>query len=287
MWRVGTSGWAYASWRGPFYPEGLPRRLELGYAARAFGSLEINASFYRLQTPGTYHRWFAETPDDFVFAVKGSRYITHMKRLRGVETALANFYASGPLLLGHKLGPFVWQLPPALGYDPEVVENFLSRLPRSTLTAAALAEQSDRWVPSPDLPTGDRPLRHALEIRHPSFLARAFLDQLRRHGAALVVADAAGLYPLVEEATADFMYVRLHGSEALYSSGYTPPELGRWAARIRAWSAGAAPPDMRTLGGPPRLGGPQEVFVYFDNDIGAHAPANAATLLSRLGAGEA
>ncbi|WP_407571379.1 DUF72 domain-containing protein [Deinococcus altitudinis] len=268
-----------------FYPDGLPRRQELAYAAQSFGSLEVNASFYRLQSAATYDRWFSQTPADFVFALKGSRYITHMKKLRGAEAGLANFFASGLLRLRDKLGPFVWQLPPNLTFVPEVLEDFLAQLPTTHRAATELALLAERpGVPFEGGPN-DRPLRHALEIRHPSFLSDDCLNLLRRHRVALVVADAAGLYPLIEEGTTDFMYVRLHGSQALYSSGYTRPELQDWERRIRAWSAGNAPADMRTVNGPPRLSGPQDVYVYFDNDIGAHAPADAATLRGLLGLG--
>jgi len=218
-----------------------------------------------------------------VFALKGSRYITHLKKLRGVEAALANFYASGLLRLQGKLGPFVWQLPPNLTFVPEVLEDFLARLPTTHHEAAELAMLAERPGVPFECGPEERTLRHALEIRHPSFLNDDCLSLLRRHHVALVVADAAGLYPLVEEATTDFMYVRLHGSQALYSSGYTGPELQDWSRRIRAWSAGTAPADMRSLHGPPRLSGPQDVYVYFDNDIGAHAPADAATLRGLLG----
>ncbi|MFC4453891.1 DUF72 domain-containing protein [Deinococcus sonorensis] len=279
--RIGTSGWAYASWRGPFYPAGLPHRLELTHAAQTFSSLEINASFYRLQSPRTYDRWSAESPDDFVFAVKGSRYITHMRRLRNVEMALANFYASGVLGLGAKLGPFVWQLPPRLAYDPALMDDFLQQLPRDTAAAAQLAAHAERGD-TPDHQALDlQPLRHALEVRHESFLTEECVAQLRRHGVALVVADATGLFPLVEQATADFMYVRLHGAQALYSSGYTAEELDVWAGRIRAWQAGERSGTLPTITpGPPS--GPQDVYVYFDNDIGAHAPADALALKTLL-----
>ncbi|ADV68442.1 DUF72 domain-containing protein [Deinococcus maricopensis] len=282
---VGTSGWAYRSWRGPFYPPGLRQREELAFAARTFGTLEINASFYRLQSPATYARWAQETPDDFVFAVKGSRFITHMRKLRNVEDALANFYASGVLMLGAKLGPFVWQLPPRLTYHPDVIEAFLTRLPRRTTQAAALSQTADRFDTT-DAPTPeDRPLRHALEVRHESFLTEEFTAQLRRHGVALAVADAAGLYPLVEESTTDFMYVRLHGASALYSSGYTPEELAVWAQRLRAWQRGEPSGTLPGITGEaPR--GPQDVYVYFDNDIGAHAPADAAALHALLSAAD-
>ena len=137
--RTGISGWRYPPWRGVFYPPGLPQRKELEYASRRLRTIEINGSFYSLQRPESYARWAAETPADFVFAVKGPRFVTHMKKLAGVEAPLANFFASGVLALGAKLGPVLWQLPPSLGYDPERLARFFAQLPRSTGAAAELA----------------------------------------------------------------------------------------------------------------------------------------------------
>ncbi|WP_041230680.1 DUF72 domain-containing protein [Deinococcus peraridilitoris] len=281
---IGTSGWTYPHWRGTFYPKGLAQRLELTHAAQTFDSLELNGSFYSLQRPGSYGRWFRETPDDFVFAVKGGRFITHLKRLRGVESALANFYASGVLLLAHKLGPFLWQLPAHVPYDPQVLESFLTQLPRDTTQAAALAAGHDErlhgraWTRAEH----DAPLRHALEVRHDSFLTPDFTAQLRRHGVALVVADAAGHFPLIEDVTADFVYVRLHGSRELYASAYTEEELRYWAARVRCWQEGSEPTDARRIAACTASLRPRDVYVYFDNDIHAHAPHDARALVRFL-----
>jgi len=285
MLRVGTSGWTYPSWRGPFYPDSLPRRLELAHASRIFNTLEINASFYSLRTPGTYHTWFDATPSDFLFAVKGGRYVTHMKRLKDVRVPLANYYASGILRLAHKTGPFLWQLPANVPYDADVLEAFLALLPRSMHEAASLARHHDarlegRAYLTPEI---DAPLRHALEVRHHSFLTPDFPRQLRRHGVALVVADAAGLYPLVEEVTADFVYVRLHGSQSLYSSPYSPAELEDWAARVTAWHAGTEPEHARRLTNDVLPAAPRDVYVYFDNDVNAYAPRDAHALARCLG----
>jgi len=251
-----------------FYPERLPQRLELAYAAERFGSVEINGSFYSLQRPSSYALWRQETPDEFVFAVKGGRFITHMKKLAGVETALANFFASGLLALGPKLGPLLWQLPPMLGFDPERLHRFFDQLPRTTAQAAALAAHHDAKVPDDRALTtaeADLPLRHALEVRHDSFRATELLDLLRDHDIGLVVADTAGKWPLIDEVTSDFVYVRLHGAEELYVSGYTPEALDRWAERARRW---------RDAG--------LDVYVYFDNDVKVHAPYDALELASRL-----
>ncbi|MBB6097896.1 uncharacterized protein YecE (DUF72 family) [Deinobacterium chartae] len=283
--RIGTSGWSYRHWRGRFYPAGLPQRQELAYAARRLGSLEVNGSFYALQTPDSYARWAAEVPPDFLFAVKGGRFITHMKRLRDVRVPLANFFASGPLALGEHLGPLLWQLPEQLRFDPELLEAFVALLPRTTLEAAALAREHAARLEGRVRTDAalDLPVRHALEVRHPSFLDPGLPPLLRRYGVALVVADSAGRFPLVEQVTADFVYLRLHGSQELYRSGYRPDELEAWAQRIRAWQAGGEPPDARRLvqAAPELI--PRDVFVYFDNDLEAHAPRDALALIRLLG----
>src|ERR1051326_1817462 len=208
--RIGISGWRYAGWRGVFYPKGLAQRRELEYASRQFRSVEINGSFYSLHRPESYRQWYRDTPDGFLFAVKGSRFITHMKKLRGVEKALANFFASGVLALDEKLGPFLWQLPPILAFDEDRLARFFDLLPRDTLDAAALAAR--------------RPLRHAVEVRHESFRSPRFPRLLRSHAIGLVVADTAGKWPFLEDVTADFVYARLHGDAELYVSGYRSEE---------------------------------------------------------------
>ena len=280
---MGTSGWRYGPWRGAFYPEGLRQRDELAHLAGRLGSVELNGSFYSLQRPESYRRWAEETPDDFVFSVKGSRYITHMKRLRGVETALANFFASGLLALGHKLGPLLWQLPPSLAYDPERLDEFFSLLPRSTAQAAELAARHDERLDGRALTDtdADRPLRHALEVRHPSFAAPEPVEFLRQHGIGLVVADAAGSWPHLEDVTADFVYLRLHGAEELYASGYTTAELDRFAELITSWRNGDCPLTAHTAAPPPSTRKDRDVYAYFDNDIKAHAPHDAMSLAKR------
>jgi len=271
---VGISGWRYSPWRGSFYPKGLAQRRELEYAAERMSSIEINGSFYALQRPESYRRWYAETPSDFVFAVKGGRFITHMKKLRDIDVPLANFFASGLLVLADKLGPLLWQLPPMLGFDAERLSEFFVRLPRTTTQAAELAEGhdgrlTDRSWTSTDQ---DRPLRHAVEVRHESYRTPAFLSLLREHDIAIVVADTARKWPLFETVTADFGYVRLHGDEELYVSGYSDAALDRWAGLIHRWRTGEGSPD----------GIPRDVYVYFDNDVKVHAPYNAIDLSARL-----
>jgi len=264
--RIGISGWRYAGWRGVFYPAGLARRRELEYASRQLGSVEINGSFYSLQRPESYRQWHRDTPPGFVFAVKGGRFITHMKKLRGVETPLANFFASGVLLLKEKLGPILWQLPPVLGFDEERLSEFFELLPRDTVAAAALARRHDHRVDGRCWLRADarRPIRHALEVRHESFRSPRFLRLLREHRIGLVVADTAGRWPFLDDVTADFVYARLHGDEELYVSGYTPAALAAWAKRVRRWRAR------------------HDVYVYFDNDAKVHAPFDALALAARV-----
>lgn len=285
--RIGISGWRYEGWRGVFYPEGLRQQDELAYAAARFASIELNGSFYSLQRPAYYAAWRDATPSNFVFSVKGGRYVTHVRRLREVETPLANFFASGVLTLGDKLGPFLWQFPPSFAYDAEAFAAFLPLLPRDTEAAVrmALAGHSDWMRDRIDVTVSEhRPLRHAIEVRHRSFRDPAFVAQLRRHGVALVVADTAGRWPLLEDVTADFMYLRLHGDEELYASGYTDDALERWAGRIRAWAAGGEPDDaQRVLATPAPEQARREVFVYFDNDVKARAPFDARSLAEKLG----
>lgn len=282
---VGTSGWRYPPWRGVFYPPGLAQRRELAHLAGRMDSVEINGSFYSLQRPESYRAWAAETPDDFLFAVKGSRYITHLKQLRDVRVPLANFLASGVLALGPKLGPLLWQLPPRLRFDPARIDAFLHLLPRSTGAAAWLAAEHDERLEgrAETATDADRPLRHALEVRHASFRDPAFVALLRAHDVALVVADTAGTFPYLEDVTAGFVYVRLHGDTQLYTSGYAPDALDRWAQRVRAWRAGESPVGEHTVAAPaPRSPDGRDVFVYFDNDVDVHAPFDAIALAERL-----
>ena len=281
--RIGISGWRYAPWRGVFYPPGLPERDELKFAAERFATIELNGSFYSLQRPEYYARWYEQVPDDFVFAIKGSRYITHMLRLRGVEMALANFFASGVLALEHKLGPVLWQLPPTFKLDSERLRQFFEQLPRTTREAAKLARRHDERVKGRALMRArdDRELRHALEVRHRSFATPELVELLREHDVALVVADTAGRWPFLTDVTADFVYVRLHGDEELYKSGYTDAALERWAARIRSWRDGRKPPATTLVAPAPRLKR-RDVYVYFDNDVKVHAPYDAMSLAAKV-----
>jgi uncharacterized protein YecE (DUF72 family) len=280
MIRIGLSGWNYSGWRGRFYPRGLPQRAELAHAANLYRAIEINGTFYSLQRPESFGRWHDETPPGFQFAVKGPRFITHMLKLRGARTPLANFLASGLLRLERKLGPILWQFPAALRYDPDRFEEFFRLLPRNTHDALELARGHDRRLEGRAwLHTGARrPLRHAIEIRHDSFRSPEFIRQLRRHRIGLVVTDTVD-WPLLMDVTADFVYCRLHGSEELYASGYDEAALKRWAVRVRAWARGGEPRDaIRVLPrSAPRPRG-RDVYVFFDNDAKVRAPPDAAAL---------
>src|ERR1044072_926385 len=236
--RIGISGWRYTGWRhGKFYPKGLAQRRELEYASRIFNTIEINGSFYSLQLPSSYQRWYAETPEDFLFSVKGARYITHMKRLRDVRIPLANFFASGVLALREKLGPIVWQFPPQFRWNRERFVEFFRLLPRDMGEAARLARKHDDKLKARAFLKVDerRTLRYAVEIRHSIFMVAEFFEILRQHNIAFVVADTAGKWPYAENLTADFIYVRLHGDKKLYVSGYGDDAIVRWADRIGYW----------------------------------------------------
>jgi uncharacterized protein YecE (DUF72 family) len=283
---VGTSGYVYPSWRGRFYPEGLPISRQLAYASHAFQSIEINRSFYALLTPAACLAWYGATPADFVFALKGSSFITHSKKLRNVEGALANYFASGPLALAEKLGPIVWQLPKTQKFDAQRLDAFLNQLPRSLSTAAELARGHDQRVKHGAYleVAKDLPIRHVLEPRHESFLNEECLALLRAQRVALAVTDSPD-WPRAEEPTTDFMYLRLHGSQRLYASQYTERELTRWADHVRAYRAGALPEDrLRVAAKAPRKA-VRDVYVYFDNDAHAYAAQDALRLIALLSEG--
>jgi len=284
--RIGISGWRYAPWRGGFYPEGLKQADELEFASRALPSIELNGSFYALQRPESYAAWYEATPPGFMFSIKGNRFITHIQRLRDIDGPLANVFASGVFNLKEKLGPFLWQFPPSFRYDAELVENFLSLLPHDTEAALELAQQCEPRMKERSLLRIDkkRTLRHAMEIRHESFADEGFIALLRKYNVALVVADTAGKWPYLEDVTADFMYLRLHGDKELYASGYTKPALERWAQRIESWSKGGQPKDAHCVSASkPKARKSRDVYCYFDNDIKVKAPFDARRLIARLG----
>ncbi|MDH3707741.1 MAG: DUF72 domain-containing protein [Acidimicrobiia bacterium] len=283
--RIGVSGWDYDQWQGDFYPERLARAHRLTHVGERFDTVEVNSTFYSLATRRAVDRWYHSVPAGFVFAVKGSRYITHRKKLAGVETALANFFASGLLGLGDKLGPILWQLPEQLHFDAERIDRFLGLLPRKTDQARALARHHDDRISDVAWGPHDRHrLRHVLEVRHASWLCPELVTIARRHRVAIASSHAAS-WPYTEEVTAGFVYLRLHGPGRLYASPYGADGLRRWSDRIRAWHEGREPADARRITdrSPPARKG-RDVYVYFDNDAGGYAPHEALALRDLLGA---
>jgi uncharacterized protein YecE (DUF72 family) len=268
---IGISGYDYKPWRGPFYPDELPHRRWLEFASRRFNSVELNGTFYSLKSPAVFERWVHEVPArDFVFAVKGGRFITHNLKLRNAEASLGNFFASGVLALGARTGPFLWQLPATYRFDAERMDAFMRLLPRTSRDAEDVARRHDDRLRRGALVDAAALVdyRHAFEVRHDSYFHPEFYALLREHRCAFVIADTAGKFPYAEEVTADFVYVRLHGSQELYASGYTDAELDDWAHKIAGWRAGD--------------GTPRDIYVYLDNDAKVHAPFDAMRLAERV-----
>lgn len=274
--RVGISGWRYVPWRNHFYPKGLIQKKELYFASRAVNSIEINGSFYALQTPERYQNWYEDTPDSFIFSVKAPRYITHIRRLRDVEEPIASFFASGVLELKEKLGPILWQFPPTFKFDKDLFKQFLELLPKDTHAAAKLKKYDAKGIPK-------KPLRHAVEIRNESFSDEEFIKLLRAYNVALVVADTAGRWPQLEEITSDFVYMRLHGDQELYRSGYSDKALDRWYQRMNLWRQGKQPDDAKLIN-PPQEDAkkPRDIFCYFDNTDKLWAPFDARKILEKF-----
>ncbi|HEY3731527.1 MAG TPA: DUF72 domain-containing protein [Steroidobacteraceae bacterium] len=284
--RIGISGWQYAPWRGVFYPKGLPQREQLSYVASAFPVVEINGSFYSLQRPASYERWYQATPKGFVFCVKGPRYITHMLRLKNIDVPLANFLASGLLALRNKLGPILWQFPPGFRYEYGRMRQFFALLPRDTVAATRLAGRHERWLRNRVCLETDarRVIRHAVEVRDNSFVDGSFIRLLRDENIALVVAESARHWPMLQDVTADFIYLRLHGDKELYRGGYGDAALKRWGRRIAAWARGGEPRDaVRVAARSPVAARERDVFCFFDNtDVKLRAPVDARSLMCKL-----
>ncbi len=281
--RIGVSGWDYSGWQGGFYPESLPRSRRLGYVAECFDTVEANGTFYSLLTPSTFRRWRDSVPSDFVFALKGSRFITHNKKLSDVEGALANFFASGILELDTALGPILWQLSEHLHFDPARIGGFLELLPHDTQAASALARHHDDRIDDVSYGSGENHrVRHVLEVRHRSFLDAEMVRLARDNGVALAFSHSSR-WPYLEEITAGFVYLRLHGPGELYASPYGDESLRRWAERLSLWQQAEEPDDARRITDrvPPRRSS-RDVYVSFDNDEGGHAPREAARLSELL-----
>jgi uncharacterized protein YecE (DUF72 family) len=257
--RVGIGGWVFAPWRGTFYPQRLPQAQELAHASRQLTSIEINGTFYGAQKPTSFRRWYADTPEDFVFSVKGPRYATHRRALGEAGPSIERFFTSGVLELREKLGPVLWQFPAFTKFDEGGFEAFLALLPHKL---------------------DDRAIRHVVEARHASFATPAFIALLRRHGVAAALVDTEGHAPLTD-VTADFLYARLRRAQVNEPDGYPAPALDQWTARFKTWVAGGEPKDIKSIA-PPGPKQPRDCFVYFINGAKERAPAAAMALIKRL-----
>jgi uncharacterized protein YecE (DUF72 family) len=259
--RVGVGGWTYAPWRGVFYPKSLPHAQELGFASRHLTSIEVNGTFYRTQTPSTFAKWAREVPDGFVFALKGPRYAVNRRVLAEAGDSIARFLNSGPLALGDRLGPLLWQFAPTKKFDEADFGAFLELLP----------------------PKFDgRKLRHVVEVRHASFCTPAFIKLLRGFSIPVVYAEHA-TYPAIADATGDFVYARLQKGKDSVKTGYPPKALDAWAKRAQTWAAGGMPGDLARVDKAPRAKKePRDVFLYVIHEGKLRAPAAAEALIARL-----
>lgn len=278
---VGMSGWTYEGWRKDFYPEGLSQKKELEYASSKVTSIEINGTFYSLQKPASFTRWYEETPKDFCFSLKAPQYITHIRRLKDVEEPLANFFASGVFCLKEKLGAILWQFPPNVTLKDDRFEKFLELLPFDSKAASKLAKKhsdkmKDRNVTKVD---GDYPIRHAFEFRHMSFMNPEFIELLRKNNVAIVFGHAGDeKYPYMEDVTADFIYARMHGRGAEYKKGYPDKTLDWWAKRLESWTSGEQPTDAQCMVDKKPKKIKRDAYVYFDTDEKKFAPYDAMNL---------
>jgi len=258
--RVGIGGWNYAPWRDTFYPAGTPKSRELDYASRHVTSIEVNGTFYRLQTPAVFRKWHDATPDDFLFTIKAPRFIVQRKDLSTAGTAVERFVSSGITELATKLGPILWQLSSTKRFNAGELDAFLGLLP-----AAA----------------GNTALRHALEVRDPSFMNPEFLGLARQHGVAVVFEDDAN-YPACADLTANFVYARLRRSVASVKTGYSLDALKRWARRAQRWAEGQEPRDLPRIAGKTKEVTARDVFIFFINGAKERAPGAAQKLLALI-----
>jgi uncharacterized protein YecE (DUF72 family) len=259
--RVGVGGWTYAPWRDNFFPAGLPQSQELAYASRQLSAIEVNGTYYSTMKPASFKKWHDETPADFVFSLKASRYATNRRVLAEAGESITRFVQSGISELGAKLGPIVWQFMPGKVFEAGDFEAFLALLP----------QQLDGLA-----------LRHVVDVRHESFMGPDFLALARRYKVATVFTDAEK-FPSFADLTGDFVYARLMQSEAALATGYAEAALSAWAERARTWATGGAPDDLPSLEAPAETSAPRDVFIYFINGAKEKAPAAAMALLARLG----
>jgi uncharacterized protein YecE (DUF72 family) len=258
--RVGVGGWVYAPWRGTFYPKGLAQARELAHASRSLTTIEINGTFYGAQKPESFRRWAAETPDDFVFSLKGPRFATHRPALAEAGPSIERFFGSGVLELGDKLGPVLWQLPPTKAFKPDDFAAFLALLPREL---------------------DGRPIRHAVEAPHASFQVPEFVTLMRKLSAAIALIDSPK-QALLADVTGDFLYLRLQRTAEDIATGYPADALATWAARARTWAQGGAPADLPVLAPGAHSKSRRDVFIYMTSGAKVRAPAAAMALIEAL-----
>ncbi len=258
--RVGIGGWVFEPWRGAFYPEGWPQKRELEYASERLGTIEINGTYYGSQKPESFARWRAETPDDFVFALKGSRYITNRRVLAEAAPSIERFFTGGVMELKEKLGPINWQFMPTKQFDPADFEAFLKLLPKSHDGIA---------------------LRHAVEVRHGSFQTPDFVALLRDYGVAAIT-SADSDYIQIADITAPFVYARIMGTKEALPDGYSAADLDAWAQCAGVWAEGKVPEGLETFGAAPAKAGPRDVFLYVISGDKVRNPAAAMALTQRL-----
>jgi uncharacterized protein YecE (DUF72 family) len=250
----------YAPWRGTFYPKGLPQARELAHASRALTTIEINGTFYRTQKPESFRKWADETPDDFVFALKGPQFATNRSVLAEAGPSIERFFASGVLELKAKLGPVLWQMAPYKQFEPEDFAAFLALLPQRI---------------------DGKTIRHVVEVRHESFASPAFIELLRSASVATVLVDSAR-HPMIGDVTSDFIYARLQRTEDQVATGYNAAALDQWARRARAWAEGGAPDDLPTVASKAPVKTRRDVFIYMISGAKVRAPAAAMALIARL-----
>lgn len=258
--RIGVGGWVFEPWRETFYPEGLPQKQELSFAASKLSSIEINGTYYGTQKPASFARWHDETPDDFVFSLKGSRYITNRRVLAEAGPSLEKFLSSGLLELKDKLGPINWQFMPTKAFDPADFEAFLKLLPTER---------------------EGRPLRHAVEVRHDSFRSPEFIALLRHYKVALVNAGDS-TFPEMADVTAPFVYARIMGTQEEEAEGYSRAQQARWLARARAWASGDQPEGLEQVAEKALPKAPRDVFLYVISGAKPRNPAAAMALIAGL-----
>lgn len=261
--RVGIGGWIFEPWRNNFYPAGLPHSQELRYASAHLTAIEVNGTYYSSFKPPTFKKWHDDTPDDFVFSLKASRFSTNRKQLATAGESIQRFVESGITELGKKLGPIVWQFMPTKAFDAEDFAAFLELLPKKE---------------------GSRTLRHVVDVRHESFMSAEYLALARKHKVATVFTDS-DKFPSFADLTGEFVYARLMNSNASLKNGYAPKALDEWADKARTWSLGKQPEDLPYVeaGKLPRTGEARDVYIYFINGAKEKAPAAAGALIERLG----